>query len=80
MFVCSWMYWTNWQEDKVNNSRGRIEKAWSDGSHQQVFVSSDVLWPSGLTLDRSTETLYWCDGFHRRIEKIHFNGTLRRVS
>lgn len=78
--MCSWMYWTDWEEDEMNDSRGRIEKAWMDGSHRQVFVSSDVLWPSGLTLDRSTETLYWCDAFHHRIEKIHFNGTLRTVS
>lgn len=74
------MYWTDWEEDEMNDSRGRIEKAWMDGSHRQVFVSSDVLWPNGLTLDRSTETVYWCDAFHHRIEKIHFNGTLRAVS
>lgn len=74
------MYWTDWEEDEMNDSRGRIERAWMDGSHRQVFVSSDVLWPNGLTLDRPTETLYWCDAFHHRIEKIHFNGTLRTVS
>lgn len=79
-FVHRWMYWTDWEEDEMNDSRGRIEKAWMDGSHRQVFVSSEVLWPNGLTLDGSTETLFWCDAFHRRIERIHFNGTLRTVS
>ncbi|GAA6067749.1 low-density lipoprotein receptor-related protein 1B-like [Tachysurus ichikawai] len=74
------MYWTDWEEGETNDSRGRIEKAWMDGSHRQVFVFSDVLWPNGLTLERSTETVYWCDAYHRRIEKIQFNGTLRTVS
>ncbi|XP_058238194.1 low-density lipoprotein receptor-related protein 1B-like isoform X2 [Hemibagrus wyckioides] len=77
--VGGWMYWTDWEEDEMNDSRGRIERAWMDGSHRQVFVSSDVLWPNGLTLDRSTETIYWCDAYHHRIEKIHFSGTLRTV-
>ncbi|KAF5890990.1 low-density lipoprotein receptor-related protein 1B-like, partial [Clarias magur] len=77
--TAGWMYWTDWEEDEVNDSRGRIERAWMDGSHRQVFVSSDVLWPNGLSLDHAAETLYWCDAFHHRIERIHFNGTLRTV-
>ncbi|XP_062845365.1 low-density lipoprotein receptor-related protein 1B-like [Trichomycterus rosablanca] len=77
--IGGWMYWTDWMEDKMNNSRGRIEKAWMDGSHRQILVSSGILWPNGLTLDHSSSTLYWCDAFYKRIEKIHFNGTHRTV-
>ncbi|XP_047676249.1 low-density lipoprotein receptor-related protein 1B-like isoform X1 [Tachysurus fulvidraco] len=77
--IGGWMYWTDWEEGETNDSRGRIEKAWMDGSHRQVFVSSDVLWPNGLTLERSTETVYWCDAYHRRIEKVQYDGTLRTV-
>uniref|UniRef100_A0A3B1JND8 LDL receptor related protein 1B n=1 Tax=Astyanax mexicanus TaxID=7994 RepID=A0A3B1JND8_ASTMX len=74
-----WMYWTDWEEDEVNDSRGRIEKAWMDGSHRQTFISSRVLWPNGLTIDPSSSVLYWCDAYYDHIEKIYLNGTHRTV-
>lgn len=79
--VCdSWMYWTDWEEDEVNDSIGRIEKAWMDGSNRLIFVTSNMLWPNGLTLDHSTSTMYWCDAYYDHIERIHLNGTGRMVS
>lgn len=79
--VCgSWMYWTDWEEDEVNDSIGRIEKAWMDGSNRRIFVTSNMLWPNGLTLDHSTSTMYWCDAYYDHIERIYLNGTGRRVS
>uniref|UniRef100_A0A8D2ZZH8 EGF-like domain-containing protein n=1 Tax=Scophthalmus maximus TaxID=52904 RepID=A0A8D2ZZH8_SCOMX len=75
----SWMYWTDWEEDEVNDSIGRIEKAWMDGSNRRIFVTSNMLWPNGLTLDHGTGTMYWCDAYYDHIEKIHLNGTGRMV-
>uniref|UniRef100_A0A8K9XSB1 EGF-like domain-containing protein n=1 Tax=Oncorhynchus mykiss TaxID=8022 RepID=A0A8K9XSB1_ONCMY len=75
----SWMYWTDWEEDEVNDSIGRIEKAWMDGSNRQIFVTSNMLWPNGLTLDHGTSTMYWCDANYDHIEKIYLNGTGRQV-
>ncbi|CAG10095.1 unnamed protein product [Tetraodon nigroviridis] len=78
--VCgSWMYWTDWEEDEVNDSIGRIEKAWMDGSNRRIFVTSNMLWPNGLTLDHSTSTMYWCDAYYDHIERIYLNGTGRTV-
>lgn len=78
--VCgSWMYWTDWEEDEVNDSIGRIEKAWMDGSNRRIFVTSNMLWPNGLTLDHISSTMYWCDAYYDHIEKIHLNGTGRMV-
>ncbi|XP_061081754.1 low-density lipoprotein receptor-related protein 1B-like [Conger conger] len=74
-----WMYWTDWEEDEVNDSIGRIEKAWMDGSNRQTFVTSNMLWPNGLTLDHRTSTMYWCDAYYDHIEKIFLNGTSRTV-
>lgn len=76
----SWMYWTDWEEDEVNDSIGRIEKAWMDGSNRRIFVTSNMLWPNGLTLDHSTSTMYWCDAYYDHIEKMNLNGTGRMVS
>lgn len=79
--VCgSWMYWTDWEEDEVNDSIGRIEKAWMDGSNRRIFVTSNMLWPNGLTLDHSTSTMFWCDAYYDHIERIYLNGTGRMVS
>ncbi|TNN03201.1 hypothetical protein fugu_000230 [Takifugu bimaculatus] len=75
----SWMYWTDWEEDEVNDSIGRIEKAWMDGSNRRIFVTSNMLWPNGLTLDHSTSTMYWCDAYYDHIEQIYLNGTGRMV-
>ncbi|XP_073701189.1 low-density lipoprotein receptor-related protein 1B [Garra rufa] len=75
----SWMYWTDWEEDEVNDSIGRIEKAWMDGSNRNIFVTSNMLWPNGLTLDHGTSTMYWCDAYYDHIERIHLNGTGRMV-
>ncbi|TRY84843.1 hypothetical protein DNTS_002284 [Danionella cerebrum] len=74
-----WMYWTDWEEDDVNDSIGRIEKAWMDGSNRKIFVTSNMLWPNGLTLDHGTSTMYWCDAYYDHIEKIYLNGTGRLV-
>ncbi|KAK0138020.1 Low-density lipoprotein receptor-related protein 1B [Merluccius polli] len=76
----SWMYWTDWEEDEVNDSIGRIERAWMDGSNRSIFVTSNMLWPNGLTLDHGTSTMYWCDAYYDHIEKIHLNGTGRMVT
>ncbi|CAB1328019.1 unnamed protein product, partial [Coregonus sp. 'balchen'] len=75
----SWMYWTDWEEDEVNDSVGRIVKAWMDGSHRQDFVTSDILWPNGLTLDHGSSNMYWCDAYYDHIEKISLDGTHRTV-
>uniref|UniRef100_A0A8C9TUU4 Low density lipoprotein receptor-related protein 1Ba n=1 Tax=Scleropages formosus TaxID=113540 RepID=A0A8C9TUU4_SCLFO len=75
----SWMYWTDWEEDEVNDSIGRIERAWMDGSNRQTFVTSNMLWPNGLALDHRTSTMFWCDAYYDHIEKIYLNGTGRTV-
>uniref|UniRef100_A0AAY4BR92 EGF-like domain-containing protein n=1 Tax=Denticeps clupeoides TaxID=299321 RepID=A0AAY4BR92_9TELE len=75
----SWMYWTDWEEDEVNDSIGKIEKAWMDGSNRRIFVTSNMLWPNGLTLDLASSTMYWCDAYYDHIERIYLNGTGRMV-
>ncbi|XP_066473947.1 prolow-density lipoprotein receptor-related protein 1 [Tiliqua scincoides] len=75
-----WMYWTDWEEDPKDSKRGKIEKAWMDGSNRNVFVTSKtVLWPNGLSLDIPAKVLYWVDAFYDRIEMIMLNGTERKV-
>ncbi|KAM4794631.1 prolow-density lipoprotein receptor-related protein 1 [Rhinophrynus dorsalis] len=75
-----WIYWTDWEEDPKESKRGKIERAWMDGSNRNVFVTSKtVLWPNGLTIDIPNKILYWVDAFYDRIEMIFLNGTNRKT-
>uniref|UniRef100_A0A667YNG9 LDL receptor related protein 1 n=1 Tax=Myripristis murdjan TaxID=586833 RepID=A0A667YNG9_9TELE len=75
-----WMYWTDWEEDPTESNRGKIKKAWMDGSHHQVLLTSKtVLWPNGLSLDIPQGILYWVDAYYDRIEMIYLNTTTRKV-
>lgn len=77
---CRWMYWTDWEEDPKDSKRGKIERAWMDGSNRNVFITSKtVLWPNGLSLDIPAKILYWVDAFYDRIEMVYLNGTERKV-
>lgn len=74
------MYWTDWEEDPTESNRGKIKKAWMDGSHHQVFLTSKtVLWPNGLSLDIPQGILYWVDAYYDRIELVYLNTSERKV-
>lgn len=75
-----WMYWTDWEEDPKESKRGKIERAWMDGSNRNVFLTSKtVLWPNGLSLDIPQGVLYWVDAYYDRIEMVYLNSSERKV-
>ncbi|XP_075055508.1 prolow-density lipoprotein receptor-related protein 1 [Mixophyes fleayi] len=75
-----WMYWTDWEEDPKDSKRGKIERAWMDGTNRSIFVTSKaVLWPNGLSIDIPNKILYWVDAFYDRIEMVYLNGTSRKA-
>uniref|UniRef100_A0A6Q2X199 EGF-like domain-containing protein n=1 Tax=Esox lucius TaxID=8010 RepID=A0A6Q2X199_ESOLU len=75
-----WMYWTDWEEDPKESKRGKIERAWMDGSNRNVFLTSKtVLWPNGLSLDIPQGILYWVDAYYDRIEMVYLNNTERKT-
>ncbi|CAL8335883.1 unnamed protein product [Lota lota] len=75
-----WMYWTDWEEDPKESKRGKIERAWMDGSNRNVFLSSKtVLWPNGLSLDVPAGLLYWVDAYYDRIEMVYLNSSERKT-
>lgn len=75
------MYWTDWEEDPKESKRGKIERAWMDGSNRNVFLTSKtVLWPNGLSLDIPQGILYWVDAYYDRIEMVYLNSSERKVS
>ena len=54
-----------------------IEKASMDGTERMVLHSTGLVWPNGITLDLSTQTLYWIDGDQYRIESSNTDGSSR---
>ncbi|UYV74241.1 LRP1B, partial [Cordylochernes scorpioides] len=72
------LYWCQWAlEPGSPGSFGCIERAYMDGSHREVFVSKNLHWPNGITIDYAAKKLYWCDAFLHRIERINLSGTGR---
>ena len=67
------MYFTDW------GSVGRIEKASMDGTNRTVIHNTSLVWPNALTLDISTQTLYWADANLDKIERSGVDGRNRVV-
>ena len=78
------MYWSNWPEgpplaNLEGEEGGKIEVSWLDGSHRETFLSEDIIWPNGLSIDFKASRIYWCDSFLQRIESLSLSKMDRRV-
>ena len=62
------MYWTD------------TERASMDGTSREVLHNTNLVWPTALTLDYDTQTLYWLDASLDKLETSHVNGSNRRLS
>ena len=49
-----------------------------DGSKRIALVTESIHWPNGLTIDYTSDRLYWVDAKHRVIESINISGTDRK--
>jgi len=67
------MYWTDW------GTIAKIQKASMDGRNRSVIHNTSLVWPNGLTLDYSTQVLYWADANLDKIESSNVDGSNRRV-
>ena len=50
-----------------------------DGSSRRSIVTGNIAWPNGLTIDQTTNLLYWADAKLDKIEVSDLNGGNRRV-
>ncbi|KAI4466638.1 vitellogenin receptor-like protein-related-related [Holotrichia oblita] len=67
------MFWTDW------GSKPLIGRSLMDGSQFKEFVTDNIRWPNGLTIDYPNERLYWVDAKHQTLESIALSGADRRV-
>ena len=59
--------------------QAKIERSGMDGQGRHELVSTDIVWPNGLTLDYPLQTVYWVDASLDRLERINMDGTKRTV-
>lgn len=57
----------------------RIESCSLEGEQRLVIVGSNLVWPSGITIDYLSDKLYWCDAKRSVIEMSDLNGSNRRI-
>nr|ADE34166.1 vitellogenin receptor [Nilaparvata lugens] len=67
-----YMYWSDW------GNRSVIARSGMDGSDVFEFVSENLGWPNGITIDHGNQRLYWVDAKMTTIESIRLDGTDRR--
>ena len=67
------LYWCDW------GTVAKIEKASMDGTERTILHTSGLIWPNGITIDYSTQVLYWIDGNYDRIESSYTDGSNRTV-
>ena len=68
-----WMYWTDY------GTVDKIERASMDGTSRTVLHNTDLTTPYGLTLDYTTQTLYWMDYSLDKLESSNADGSNRRL-
>lgn len=66
------VFWTDWGPNP------KIERAEMDGTNRMSIVTESVFWPNGLTLDYTSNQLYWADAKHNVIETAYFDGSNRK--
>ena len=71
------MYWSDWASG--TSQQGKIEHAWMNGDHREVFIDTELQWPNGLTIDYFKKHLYWCDAYLDKIERISLDKSVREV-
>jgi len=50
-----------------------------DGTSRTVLHSTGLTFPSGITLDYTSQTLYWIDAIGLRIESSDVDGSNRQI-
>ena len=64
------MFWTDWAVDSPSVSRANL-----DGSNvKRLFVTPDVEWPNGITVDYIAERIYWVDARNDYIASSNLDG------
>lgn len=56
----------------------KILRSQMDGSNLIPLVTENIGWPNGITIDYTTQTLYWIDARYDYIDSVSYNGKGRK--
>lgn len=70
-----YLYWTDWGKNAA------IERISMNGDlkTREKLISTDIVWPNGLTLDLIQKKMYWIDAKLDSIEVADFHGGNRQI-
>ena len=67
------MFWTDW------GATPKIEKSTLNGTQRITLVTSNLIWPNGITLDRQNRLVFWVDAGTYRVESMDYHGNNRTL-
>jgi len=73
LFCQRLLYWTDIGKNP------KIEQVAMDGTSRRIIVNKNLGSPNGLTMDHSSNRLYWIDAKLDRIEEFDLNNRNRRT-
>lgn len=68
------MFFTKW-----GVTSPMLESALLDGSERKTLVDHKIVYPYGVTLDYTTQHVYWVDTYLDFVERIDYDGSNRRT-
>lgn len=74
VYFNSFLYWSDW-----GDHAGGIHRSGMDGSLRILLVSDRITWPNSISIDHTTNRLYWVDVKTNIIEYITLDGRSRKV-
>ncbi|KAL9960509.1 hypothetical protein ACROYT_G033977 [Oculina patagonica] len=67
------MFWTDWRSPR------KIWRATLSGTQAVPIVTSNLLTPYRIDLDRQSKLVFWVDGWLKRVESVDYYGNNRKL-
>ncbi|XP_076088432.1 low-density lipoprotein receptor-related protein 2-like [Mytilus galloprovincialis] len=67
-----WLFYSDWMKNSMQSPY--IARSYGDGTNMTKIRQYELGWPNGLSLDISTDRLYWVDAYFDRIQHCDLDG------
>ena len=68
--MMGFVFWSDWGKEP------KIERSGLDGANRQAIITQpNLAWPNGITIDHSTDKIFWCDGRLNTISSANLDGS-----